>query len=90
MPMFGGCATSQVDLAPVDLPSPAAAGDLLRKVPVPPVRRGDDARAKLAETRAALAKANGRITGSCEWVDEQRLTYNPKTEAFDCDRPPVP
>lgn len=87
--MCAGCVTSGSSLQSINLPSPSAAGDIMRKVPVPPVHTGDDARLKLAETRAALSKANGRIQGSCEWSDAQRLHYNPKAKPFDCDRPPV-
>ena len=61
----------------------------MRTVPMPAVRRGDDARLKLAETRAALAKANGRIVGGCRWYDGVRRDYAAATAAFDCERPPV-
>jgi hypothetical protein len=89
MLMLGGCVTSGGSLTAVSLPSPATAGDLMRKVPVPAVHAGDDARLKLAETTAALKKANGRIQGSCEWYDGQRRHYDTAAKSFQCDRPPV-
>ncbi len=88
--MLSGCVTSGTSVPPIiDLPSPGAAGDLFRKVPKPPLQRGDDARAKLAEAFAVIDKANGRIVGSCRFQDAQRRHYNPKAQPFDCDRPPV-
>jgi len=44
----------------------------MQPVPVPSLKRGDDPRAKLAQTRDALFTANGRLTKSREWYDGVR------------------
>lgn len=72
---LAGCATSGSEEAARRLPSPSTAGDLFRRVPHPPLREGDDARAVLLKTDAALAEANGRIVGALAWYEAIRLTY---------------
>lgn len=52
-----------------DLP-PAPA--FLAPVKVPPLKRGDDPRAKLAETRDKLGEANARLTGAAQWYENIR------------------
>jgi hypothetical protein len=44
-------------------------------VPVPPVVRGDNPKAKLAETRDALGQANSRLIAGRDWYDELRQSY---------------
>ncbi|MCG6115269.1 MAG: hypothetical protein MEQ84_08730 [Mesorhizobium sp.] len=85
-----GGARSLPELQAVHFPSPAEAGDLMREVPAPALRKGMDARLLAAETRKALVEANGRIRGGCEWYDEIRRHYDPATDAHQCDKPPVP
>lgn len=41
-------------------------------VAVPELRVGDDARAALADTRAALNRANGRIVAGRQFYDDTR------------------
>ncbi|SDC06046.1 hypothetical protein SAMN05216337_1001153 [Bradyrhizobium brasilense] len=47
----------------------------MRPVATPPVSRGDDPKAKLAETRDALGEANRRINGSRAWYEAVREDY---------------
>jgi hypothetical protein len=44
-------------------------------VSVPPLAKGEDARAALAETRAALSEANGRLRATRGWYDTVRSRY---------------
>lgn len=44
----------------------------MEPVTVPPLKRGDDPRAKLAQTRDALFGANKRLVGSKQWYDQVR------------------
>lgn len=44
-------------------------------VTVPGVKAGDDARAALAKSRAALSEANGRLTCSKRWYEQVRRSY---------------
>ncbi len=47
----------------------------MQPVAVPPISRGDDPKAKLAETRDALKQANARINGGRTWYEAVRETY---------------
>jgi len=86
--MSSGCATSGSVQQEINLPSPAAAGDLLKPVPVPQPKRGDDARSFAARTRAALVEANGRIVGGCRWYDGVRRSYAPAAGEYACEASP--
>jgi hypothetical protein len=54
--------------------APAADG-LMRPVEVPRVSKGDDPKARLAETRDALKEANSRLEGSRAWYEGVRQSY---------------
>jgi len=70
--MSAACTATGNAPASRDIPSTATAGALFQPVPHPPVREGDDARQKLAETTAALTIANRRIVGARAWVEDIR------------------
>lgn len=66
------CVPSTSAAPPRTLPPSSAAGELFQPVPHPRIKAGDDARAKLAETSAALTTANGRIEGARRWYETVR------------------
>lgn len=71
--ILSGCVSSAGNApSPRALPPASAAGALFQPVPHPAVREGDDARAKLAETAAALTIANQRIAGARRWYETVR------------------
>jgi hypothetical protein len=47
----------------------------MRPVDVPPVARGDDPKARLAQTRDALTEANKRIIAGRGWYEGVRENY---------------
>lgn len=47
----------------------------MQPVEVPPIARGDDPKARLAQTRDALKQANARINGGRAWYEAVRETY---------------
>ena len=64
---LAACQTS----GPAVRPSlPVAPADFGRPVKVPDLTKGEDARAGLAETRGALAKANGRLTNDAAFYGD--------------------
>lgn len=71
---LSACASSGNAPPPSALPPASAAGVLFQPVPHPAVRAGDDARAKLAETSAALTTANKRIEGGRRWYEAIRAS----------------
>ena len=58
--MCASCASfSPITPTPVGVSSPC--GAILKAVPAPKIKEGDDLRASVAKTRAALAKANHEL-----------------------------
>jgi hypothetical protein len=51
---------------------PEKPAELFQPVPIPPLKRGEDARVGLAKTRDALKSANGRIEQGGDWYDQVR------------------
>jgi hypothetical protein len=47
----------------------------MRPVGAPPVARGDDPKARLAQTRDALEEANGRLVAGRAWYEGVRESY---------------
>ena len=70
--MLTGCATSKGKLRPVNLPAPPSC---MSPVTVPELQAGADARLALANHRAALKAANGRLDCSRAWYVEIRKEY---------------
>jgi hypothetical protein len=54
---------------------PAPPDSLLRTVPAPPIAKGDDPKARLAQTRDALDEANGRIVNGRAWYEGVRKDF---------------
>ncbi len=67
----GACAHKAEPAAQArELPPPAA--NLMQPVAVPPLHKGDNAKARLAETRDALGEANRRLEGGRAWYQSVR------------------
>lgn len=47
----------------------------MQPVTVPGLRKGDDPRVRLAQTRAALFEANDRLSASAGWYEGIRQSY---------------
>ena len=72
--MLQGCVGSGASkIERVQLPS---APQCMNPVPMPGVKSGDNAKAKLAEHRAALSKANKNLVCSKEWYTGVRKKYS--------------
>lgn len=52
----------------------------MRPVDVPRLAKGDDPKARLAQTRDALAEANKRIEGGRAWYEGVRERYRGEAE----------
>lgn len=50
----------------------------MKAVPVPPLHKGQDARAALRLTGSALNEANERLEGSAAWYEGVRKSYEAK------------
>ena len=71
--ILGGCASSGAGkVQPVNLPAPPRC---MAPVAVPPLAEGEDARAALARSRAALKAANGNLECSAKWYKGVRARY---------------
>lgn len=72
--MLTGCVGSgRSKLDPVVLPKASAC---MEPVPMPPLKKGDNAKQKLAEHRLALGKANKNLRCSKEWYEGVRKKYS--------------
>lgn len=70
---LGGCATFGSPAPSVQIPRDCE--NLAQRVDPPPVRAGMNAKAALAQTRGALATANGNLdaTRECQAAQRQRF-----------------
>lgn len=71
---FSGCVTSNKD-TPRAVSIPADCESLAAPVALPPVKKGDDARAQVARQRAAAASANRRLKAVKDCQEAQRLSF---------------
>lgn len=74
--ILAGCATSSPEKPQRTLPP---APDYLRPVAPPKLKAGQDARAAVAQHRAALGQANTRLANTRTWYECVRTSYGDET-----------
>lgn len=75
--MCAACAAAPVKPGPVSLP---VLPDWCAPVAYPALREGQDARAALARTWAALGQANGRLEQCAGWYGDVRNGFGGETK----------
>lgn len=73
---FAGCAPNAAKFEPPNRDLPPKPAELFEPVPKPPIRKGDNPKAKLAQTRDVVDELNGKLHAAGGWYDGVRSHYS--------------